>query len=538
MSDRLMDVAPVPSGAADSVSVPSSSVRTAVVDGPRGAAATAVTAALASLGVTVLPAGQVPDLYCAVLVDGDVYGAAPAVPGLSRVAALAVARSMALRGGGRMVLLTDATAQVHSGGSAEHASRRAADLAWWQHLASRYAASGVQVNTVGVGYAPFLGHRLPRERAEEVLRHLALRRPVSFEDLVGVLRLFAGRGGRYLVGERIPLDGGADLNLIAVPRSAAGAGASPSRYRADPSSAQVTPGADTAAAPAGRRPVCLVVGASSGIGRAVALELGKAGHDLVVVGRRVEALRELTGRLADGGSGAWALPCDVADPGEARGLLERAVALAGRVDGVVYAAGLLSFGHTEHPASGPFAVNLFGYMAVCERVTEYWRRLGVRGSVVGISSVGSEWVPVTRVEEYGASKAAMVQYSRCLAATVARDGIRVNCVCPGIVRTRMGEMAGPDVRQGWVARIPAGRIGEPDDVAPVVTWLLGDTAAHVTGARLRVDGGYGLGGMPPLCGPGAGHGVRAGLEGAPVPCATADDPDCGDSPGRPEGGTR
>ena len=415
---------------------------------------------------------------------------------------------MADRGGGRMLLVTDSGTCLHRGGTADRAADRAGHLRWWQHLAADHAASGVWVNTVSLGYAPFLGHTLPGDVATEMLRHIPIRRAVTPADLTGALRLFVSASCSYLVGETIPVDGGQDLNLIAVPRDTAGADRNTDRAaasRAADTDAGTDAGrpVDPALRPVdpARRPACLVVGASSGIGRATALDLARQGTDVVLVSRRAAALSEVAAAATSLGARTWVVTCDVADQTQVADLVAHATGAAGRIDSAVYAAGNLSFGHAPPGTSQAFAVNLFGFMTLCERLTTYWRCNGIRGSIVGVSSVSSDSVPVTNVEEYGASKAAMTQYSRCLAATVARDGIRVNCVCPGIIRTPMGQVAGPAVQRGWVARIPAGRVGEPQDVAPLITWLLGEDSALVTGARLRIDGGFGLGGLPPLVAP-------------------------------------
>jgi 3-oxoacyl-[acyl-carrier protein] reductase len=449
------------------------------------------------------------------LVRNDVFGAGDPFQRLPREHVLDVARAMARRGKGRMVLVTDSGPQVHTGGSAERAAARAADLAWWRHLAASAAADGVMVNTAAFGYAPFLGHALPAGVEAELLRHLVIRRPAEPADLAGALGLLTSPGPSYLVGETIALDGGMDLDFIPTPRSG----------RAD----SVRASAETqlaAALPAGPtepdRPVTLVVGASSGIGLASALHLASQGSDIVLAARRSAALEDVAALIAKLGRRAWVLPCDAADAGAVAALADQAWQAAGRVDRLLYAAGHLEF---DSVCTGTdawdqtFAVNLGGYSTLSAALVRRWIGAAIPGAIAAVASVGSTSVPVTQVEAYGASKAAMVQYSRCLAASTARHGIRVNCVCPGIIETPMGEAAGPEFRNGWLSRIPAGRVGQPAEVAAVLGYLLSPAGAYVTGARLRVDGGYGLGGLPPLAARGSslmegeGEAVLAGRLG-------------------------
>jgi 3-oxoacyl-[acyl-carrier protein] reductase len=472
----------------------------------------AVRTALAECGAGVfagLPASndRTADICCVALLHNDVYGAGDPFQRLPREHVLDVARAMARRGQGRMVLVTDSGPQVHTGGSPERAAARAADLAWWRHLAATVAADGVAVNIAAFGYAPFLGHTLPAGTESELLRHLVIRRCAEPADLTGVLGLLTSPGPCYLVGETIALDGGMDLDFIPTPRTAAAS--SRLRTAAQPIATQpvATQSIATQSAAAQRadvpppRPVTLVVGASSGIGRASALHLASQGSDIVLAARRHAALDEVAGQIAKLGRRAWVLPCDAADGSAVAALADRSWRTAGRVDRLLYAAGHLEFGAARTGTDAwdrTFAVNLGGYRTLSAALVRRWIDTATPGAIAAVASVGSTSVPVTQVEAYGASKAAMVQYSRCLAASTARHGIRVNCVCPGIIETPMGEAAGPDFRDGWLSRIPAGRVGQPIEVAAVLGYLLSPAASYVTGARLRVDGGYGLGGLPPL----------------------------------------
>ena len=119
-----------------------------------------------------------PDVYCVVALGNEALGSR-ASASLRRAHVARVLEGMARRGDGRAVLVTDAGPHVHDDAEPECAAERAADHAWWQHLAKRCATQGVLANTVRVGYAPFLGHELTAEAEGELLRHLVTRRPVT-----------------------------------------------------------------------------------------------------------------------------------------------------------------------------------------------------------------------------------------------------------------------------------------------------------------------------------------------------------------------
>ncbi|WP_143667319.1 SDR family NAD(P)-dependent oxidoreductase, partial [Streptomyces sp. ms184] len=246
--------------------------------------------------------------------------------------------------------------------------------------------------------------------------------------------------------------------------------------------------------------------------------LAGRGADVVLAARRTGALEEVAAEIEAAGRRAWTLRCDLSDPEDAASLGERAWKTADGVTSLLYAAGHLGFsavGGDPASAARTFTVNLHSFVAVTEYLAARWRDEKVPGAVVGVSSVSSTLSPVAGLEYYGASKAAMAQYIRCLAVSVARHGIRANCVAPGIIETPMGDAAGPEHRRGWISRIPAGRVGEPREVAAVLGHLLSGAAARVTGAVLRADGGFGLGDVAPLR-PGYPEPAPAGSEKARV----------------------
>ncbi|MEU0704576.1 SDR family oxidoreductase [Streptomyces bacillaris] len=467
------------------------------VDAP-GSGGAALSEALGALGLTPEAPGTgsaAPLAYCALLLGNEAYGAEPTA-GLDRERIRAAALAMAAAGRGRLVLVTDATGETHTGTDPDRHARLAADRAWWQHLVTEVAARGVTGNTVVTGYSPDLGHHLPEAAEAGLLRYLVQRRPTTAADAAATVAFLVSEGCSYLVGETILVDGGAGLGQIpSLPAGPQPVTAPRPNTPLEPQELEPVTSQDLL----GR--TVLVAGASSGIGRAAALHLAGRGAEVVLAARRTQALEEVAAEIEALGRQAWTLRCDLSDPEDAATLGERAWKAADGVTTLLYAAGHLGFsavGGDPASAARTFTVNLHSFVAVTEYLTARWREERIPGAVVGVSSVSSTLSPVAGLEYYGASKAAMAQYIRCLAVSVARHGIRANCVAPGIIETPMGDAAGPEHRRGWISRIPAGRVGRPPEVASVLGHLLSGSAARVTGAVLRVDGGFGLGDVAPL----------------------------------------
>jgi NAD(P)-dependent dehydrogenase (short-subunit alcohol dehydrogenase family) len=230
----------------------------------------------------------------------------------------------------------------------------------------------------------------------------------------------------------------------------------------------------------------LVTGATRGIGRAVAGRLAAAGALVCVTARDAEEVRVTAREL--GGVG---LAGSVGDPGHLRDVTALALREFGRLDVVVNNAA------TNQPY-GPltevdpevwreaFAVNVEAPLRLVQCAWRGWMREH-GGSVVNICTEGAEHVG-PHVGAYGTSKAALLHLTRQLAGELA-PRVRVNSVSPGLVRTEMARFVWEPGEEQLAAGLPLGRIGEPDDVARAVVWLVSDAAEWITGADLLVDGG-------------------------------------------------
>ncbi|MFN8193968.1 MAG: 3-oxoacyl-ACP reductase family protein [Nocardioidaceae bacterium] len=237
--------------------------------------------------------------------------------------------------------------------------------------------------------------------------------------------------------------------------------------------------------------VAVVTGASSGLGVAFAQALAEAGADVVLGARRVDRLTD-TARLVEAvGRRAVTVATDVADPAQCQALLDAATDAFGRVDVLVNNAGIGTAVPATRETPDQFRqvidVNLNGcyWMAqACGRV------MGPGSSIINISSVLGLTTAGLPQAAYAASKAGLIGLTRDLAQQwTGRKGIRVNAIAPGFFDSEMTEQYPPGYLEAMGVRIPAGRKGDPRELAAAVVWLASPAAGYVTGQTIPVDGG-------------------------------------------------
>lgn len=257
----------------------------------------------------------------------------------------------------------------------------------------------------------------------------------------------------------------------------------------------------------------LVTGASRGIGRACAEALAEAGCDLVLSARTTDALAETAARVEAFGNKVFTVAGDLALPGTPSALVEAATGHLGGLDVVVHNAGVLPTADDGTPAIVPFSsteqrdwdhvigVNLNASAALCRAAHPAMAR-SRQASLILVSSVAGV-IATPMMEAYAASKAAQISLARSLAVAWAREGIRVNALCPGWTRTDMTTFAhtSEPISDWLLAHVPLGRWAEPHEVAAAALFLASPASSYVTGHALVLDGGVsladgGLAGVP------------------------------------------
>ena len=241
------------------------------------------------------------------------------------------------------------------------------------------------------------------------------------------------------------------------------------------------------------RQVALVTGASRGIGRAVAMELGRAGYAVCINYLNSEdAAQQAAEALRAGGSDAVAIRADVADGTAVAEMVRRTEKELGPVTLLVNNAGVAGQAQFQDISDEMWdrylAVNLGGARNTIRAVLPHMLS-EKRGAIVNISSIWGLRGASFEVA-YACTKAAIIALTRSLAMELAPSGIRVNCVAPGVIHTDMVQVLGEETLRDLAEQTPLGRLGRPEDIAHAVAFLASDKASFITGQVLGADGGF------------------------------------------------
>jgi len=240
--------------------------------------------------------------------------------------------------------------------------------------------------------------------------------------------------------------------------------------------------------------VALVTGGSRGIGRAISLALAEAGARVTVSSRKADACDAVVAEIGGAGGEAMTAAGHAGRPEDISRVVAATMERWGRLDILVNNAGTNpQFAPLTQGEASAFdkvlEVNLKGPWLLTTEAVNAW--MGAHGgSVINVASVGGVR-PDPMLGMYSASKAALINMTRALARELGPQGIRVNVIAPGLIRTDFARVLveTPEIHDRAVARTCLGRLGEPDEMAGAVVWLASDAASYVTGALIVLDGG-------------------------------------------------
>ncbi len=233
--------------------------------------------------------------------------------------------------------------------------------------------------------------------------------------------------------------------------------------------------------------VVLITGATGGIGGAIAKKMKQAGAKVVVSGRNIAKLE------SEFDDSYIKIPADLAEEGAAVELVMNTIEQAGKIDIVVNNAGItkdtLIMRMTDEQFDDVINTNLRSCFKMCRAVImpmmkQRFGRIINMASIIGVIGGPGQ-------ANYAASKGGMIAMTKSIAAEVGSRGITANCIAPGFIKTPMTDVLSDELKKTYLAQIPAGRFGEPEDIANACVFLASDEASYINGQTLHINGGMG-----------------------------------------------
>ena len=242
--------------------------------------------------------------------------------------------------------------------------------------------------------------------------------------------------------------------------------------------------------------VAIVTGGSRGIGRSIALGLAEHGADVAIAARKPEALEETLADLKSTGRRAIAVPTNVRDLDALQNLVDTTKRELGRVDILVNNAATNPFfgpieNIDERAWDAIMNTNVKSLFFISKMARAAMLEHGDGGAIINVSSVGG-FQASDVIGAYSVSKSAAIMVTQVCAKSWGKDGIRVNCIAPGLIKTDFSKALwdNPEILKGSTAGAALGRIADPDEMARVVLFLASDLSTYVTGSLIVADGGY------------------------------------------------
>jgi NAD(P)-dependent dehydrogenase (short-subunit alcohol dehydrogenase family) len=238
----------------------------------------------------------------------------------------------------------------------------------------------------------------------------------------------------------------------------------------------------------------LITGASSGIGKEVALAYVQAGAEVAIAARHFETLVQVAEELTAAGGRVVPIRCDVTQPDQVTGMLEKVTAEFGGIDIAVCNAGIITVTPMLEMSPEEFQsiqnTNVNGVYLTAQAAARAMVRQGRGGVIINTASMSGHIINIPQqVGHYCTSKAAVIHLTKGMAVEFAPHGIRVNSVSPGYIRTELVEPLA-EYHALWEPKIPMGRLGRPQELAGLYLYLASEASSYMTGSDIVIDGGY------------------------------------------------